>query len=332
MRWPAMNIVEVKDLRMYFPILKGVLFHSVAGYVKAVDGVSFSIPEGETLGLVGESGSGKSTVGNMLLRLLKPTSGEILYRGRSILGLSPREEREFRSRAQMVFQNPFASLNPRMIVGDIIGRVLRVQRPELKKDEVRDLVLNGMQEVGLKVEHMTRYPHEFSGGQRQRVGIARALAVDPQFIVCDEPISALDVSIQAQVVNMFEDLQDQYGLTYLFIAHDLSVVKHISDRIGVMYLGKLVELADSYELTFHSVHPYTRSLISAIPVADPKTARESRRIVLEGDVPSPLNPPSGCRFRTRCPYADEQCAAEEPKWREVSGGHYAACHHLDKVK
>ena len=239
-----MNIVEVKDLHMYFPILKGVLFHSVAGHVKAVDGVSFSIPEGETLGLVGESGSGKSTVGNMLLRLLKPTSGEILYRGRSILSLSPQEEREFRSRAQMVFQNPFASLNPRMIVGDIIGRVLRVQRPELKKDEVRERVLNGMQEVGLKVEHMTRYPHEFSGGQRQRIAIARALISDPKFVVLDEPTSALDVSVQAQILNLFKDIQKKRRLSYLFISHNLSVIRHISHRIAVMYLGNLMEFCD----------------------------------------------------------------------------------------
>ena len=282
---------------------------------------------------MGESGSGKSTIGRSIIRLYDPTAGKITFDGQDISGrLTHAQNNTLRTQMQMIFQDPMASLNPRKKVEDIIGEGLDIHHMYKTQDERREKVEKILEKVGLAPEHAERYPHQFSGGQRQRVGIARALAVDPQFIVCDEPISALDVSIQAQVVNMFEDLQDQYGLTYLFIAHDLSVVKHISDRIGVMYLGKLVELADSYELTFHSVHPYTRSLISAIPVADPKTARESRRIVLEGDVPSPLNPPSGCRFRTRCPYADEQCAAEEPKWREVSGGHYAACHHLDKVK
>ena len=233
---------------------------------------------------------------------------------------------------QMIFQDPMASLNPRKKVEDIIGEGLDIHHMYKTQDERREKVEKILEKVGLAPEHAERYPHQFSGGQRQRVGIARALAVDPEFIVCDEPVSALDVSIQAQVVNMFEDLQQEMGLTYLFIAHDLSVVKHISNRIGVMYLGKLVELADSFELIAHSVHPYTRSLISAIPVADPVTARKSHRIVLQGDVPSPLNPPSGCRFRTRCPYADERCAAEVPEFKEVSSGHWAACHHLDKVK
>lgn len=325
MRWPAMNIVEVKDLRMYFPILKGVLFHSVAGYVKAVDGVSFSIPEGETLGLVGESGSGKSTVGNMLLRLLKPTSGEILYRGRSILGLSPREEREFRSRAQMVFQNPFASLNPRMIVGDIIGRVLRVQRPELKKDEVRDLVLNGMQEVGLKVEHMTRYPHEFSGGQRQRIAIARALISSPEFIVLDEPTSALDVSVQAQILNLFKDIQKKRHLSYLFISHNLSVIRHISHRIAVMYLGSLMEFCDRQELFRNPLHPYTQALLRSIPKPY-VTGEDISDKIIKGDIPSPIDPPAGCRFNTRCPQATDECRRARPQWREVNAGHWLACH------
>ena len=306
-------------------------FGRATSHVQAVDDVSFQIRRGEAFGLVGESGCGKTTVGKMLVNLLKPTSGTIVFDGHDLTAMKNKERKRYCRDIQLIFQDPYASLNPRMRVGDIIAEPILTNKL-LPKDQVEDRVNELLECVGLANYMRNRYPHEFSGGQRQRVGIARALAVDPQFIVCDEPISALDVSIQAQVVNMFEDLQDQYGLTYLFIAHDLSVVKHISDRIGVMYLGKLVELADSYELTFHSVHPYTRSLISAIPVADPKTARESRRIVLEGDVPSPLNPPSGCRFRTRCPYADEQCAAEEPKWREVSGGHYAACHHLDKVK
>ena len=319
-------MVHVEHLKKYFPVRK-------KGILKAVDDVSFDICAGETLGLVGESGCGKTTCGRTVVKLYPATSGTIEFDGRDVSQLKTKDEiKWFKKNAQIIFQDPYASLDPRMTVGDIVGEAIDIHKLASSKADRRERIIKMLERVGLNSEHANRYPHEFSGGQRQRVGIARALAVDPQFIVCDEPISALDVSIQAQVVNMFEDLQDQYGLTYLFIAHDLSVVKHISDRIGVMYLGKLVELADSYELTFHSVHPYTRSLISAIPVADPKTARESRRIVLEGDVPSPLNPPSGCRFRTRCPYADEQCAAEEPKWREVSGGHYAACHHLDKVK
>ncbi len=327
MRWPAMNIVEVKDLHMYFPILKGVLFHSVAGHVKAVDGVSFSIPEGETLGLVGESGSGKSTVGNMLLRLLAPTSGEILYRGRSILGLSPREEREFRSRAQMVFQNPFASLNPRMIVGDIIGRVLKVQRPELKKDEVRDLVLDGMQEVGLKVEHMTRYPHEFSGGQRQRIAIARALISSPEFIVLDEPTSALDVSVQAQILNLFKDIQKKRHLSYLFISHNLSVIRHISHRIAVMYLGSLMEFCDRQEMFRNPLHPYTQALLRSIPKPY-VTGEDISDKIIKGDIPSPIDPPAGCRFNTRCPQATDECRRVRPQWREVNAGHWLACHQV----
>ncbi|MCI7403067.1 ABC transporter ATP-binding protein [Pyramidobacter sp.] len=322
-----MNIVEVKDLHMYFPILKGVLFHSVAGHVKAVDGVSFSIPEGETLGLVGESGSGKSTVGNMLLRLLAPTSGEILYRGRSILGLSPREEREFRSRAQMVFQNPFASLNPRMIVGDIIGRVLKVQRPELKKDEVRDLVLNGMQEVGLKVEHMTRYPHEFSGGQRQRIAIARALISSPEFIVLDEPTSALDVSVQAQILNLFKDIQKKRHLSYLFISHNLSVIRHISHRIAVMYLGSLMEFCDRQEMFRNPLHPYTQALLRSIPKPY-VTGEDISDKIIKGDIPSPIDPPAGCRFNTRCPQATDECRRVRPQWREVNAGHWLACHQV----
>lgn len=322
-----MNIVEVKDLRMYFPILKGVLFHSVAGHVKAVDGVSFSIPEGETLGLVGESGSGKSTVGNMLLRLLKPTSGEILYRGRSILSLSPQEEREFRSRAQMVFQNPFASLNPRMIVDDIIGRVLRVQRPELKKDEVRERVLNGMQEVGLKVEHMTRYPHEFSGGQRQRIAIARALISDPEFVVLDEPTSALDVSVQAQILNLFKDIQKKRRLSYLFISHNLSVIRHISHRIAVMYLGNLMEFCDRQEMFRNPLHPYTQALLRSIPKPYVTDEDISDKII-KGDIPSPVDPPPGCRFNTRCPQATDECRRVRPQWREVNAGHWLACHQV----
>ena len=332
------KLVEVQHLQQHFPA-GGV--GKKRKVVQAVDDVSFYINKGETLGLVGESGCGKTTTGRTLLRLYEPTDGRIIYDGQVIFdsGKLPDSKKKvavdmlpYRRRMQIVFQDPYASLDPRMTVGDIVGEAIDIHKLASSKADRRERIIKMLERVGLNSEHANRYPHEFSGGQRQRVGIARALAVDPQFIVCDEPISALDVSIQAQVVNMFEDLQQEMGLTYLFIAHDLSVVKHISSRIGVMYLGKLVELADSYELTFHSVHPYTRSLISAIPVADPKAARESQRIVLEGDVPSPLDPPSGCRFRTRCPYADEQCAAETPAFKEVASGHWAACHHLDRVK
>ena len=319
-------LVEVQDLKQYFPVKTGFMKNT---YLKAVDGVSFAIRPGETLGLVGESGCGKTTVGRTLLRLYEPTGGKVLFNGEEVTN---KNITALRKEMQMVFQDPYSSLDPRMTVEDIIGEPLDVHKLYTTKAERRDKILHLMELVGLNAEHATRYAHEFSGGQRQRIGIARALAVDPKFIVCDEPVSALDVSIQAQVVNMFEDLQQEMGLTYLFIAHDLSVVKHISNRIGVMYLGKMVELADSYELITHSIHPYTRSLISAIPVADPITARQSKRIVLQGDVPSPLNPPSGCRFRTRCPYADEQCANEVPEFKEVSTGHWAACHHLDRVK
>lgn len=319
-------LIEVKNLKQYFPVAGGRLFEKKV--VKAVDNVSFGIKKGETLGLVGESGCGKTTTGRTLLRLHEPTAGNIFFDGEDITRVNMLP---YRRKMQIVFQDPYASLDPRMTVGDIIGEAIDIHHLAANKKDRRDQIISLLATVGLNSEHANRYPHEFSGGQRQRVGIARALAVNPQFIVCDEPVSALDVSIQAQVVNMFEQLQEELGLTYLFIAHDLSIVKHISNRIGVMYLGKMVELADSYELTFHSVHPYTRSLISAIPIADPKTSRKAKRIVLEGDVPSPVNPPSGCRFRTRCAYADELCAAQEPEWREVSAGHYAACHHLDKV-
>ena len=326
------KLVEVEHLKQYFPVAGKGLFKK--NYVKAVDDVSFYINKGETLGLVGESGCGKTTTGRTLIRLIEPTSGKITYDGNVIYDSKTGTKANmlpYRRKMQIVFQDPYASLDPRMTVGDIVGEAIDIHNLAANKEERRDIIISMLEKVGLNSEHANRYPHEFSGGQRQRVGIARALAVNPEFIVCDEPISALDVSIQAQVINMMEDLQKEFGLTYLFIAHDLSVVKHISNRIGVMYLGHIVELADSYELTFHSLHPYTKSLISAIPIADPKTSRATKRIVLEGDIPSPVNPPSGCCFRTRCPYATEECAHSFPELKEVSEGHWCACHRLNEI-
>ena len=325
------KLLQVEHLKQYFPA--GGMGKN-RKFVKAVDDVSFFVNKGETLGLVGESGCGKTTTGRSILRLYEPTGGKITFDDNVILDVENKVKVDmlpYRQKMQMVFQDPYASLDPRMTVGDIVGEAIDIHKLAANKKERHDRIISMLEKVGLNSEHANRYPHEFSGGQRQRVGIARALAVNPQFIVCDEPISALDVSIQAQVVNMFEELQEQMGLNYLLIAHDLSVVKHISDRIGVMYLGKMVELADSYELVARSLHPYTKSLISAIPIADPIKARASKRIVLQGDVPSPLNPPTGCRFRTRCPYADECCAQKEPEWREVEKGHYVACHHVEKI-
>ncbi len=319
-------LIEVKDLKEYFDINMG-MFKTKP--LKAVDGVSFSINKGETLGLVGESGCGKTTVGRTLLHLYKPTGGEIWYNGKKLE--TPTDIKEFRKKATMVFQDPYSSLNPRMTVSDIIGEPLDVHKLYKTKEERMARILELMDHVGLNSEHASRYAHEFSGGQRQRIGIARALAVNPDFIVCDEPVSALDVSIQAQVINMFDELQDKLGLTYLFIAHDLLVVRHISDRIAVMYLGKMVELADAAEIYERPLHPYSKSLLSAVPVPDPKVARANQRIVLHGDIPSPLNAPSGCPFRTRCAYATEACAESMPPFNEVSSGHFVACHRVNEI-
>lgn len=322
----ADTLVEVKHLKEYFNISTGA-FSSKP--LKAVDDVSFSIHRGETLGLVGESGCGKTTVGRTLLHLYKPTAGEIFFDGRKVA--TKQEILEYRKQSAMVFQDPYSSLNPRMTVSDIIGEPLDVHKMYASRKEREERILELMNQVGLNSEHANRYAHEFSGGQRQRIGIARAMAMNPKFVVCDEPVSALDVSIQAQVINMFDELQDKMGLTYLFIAHDLLVVRHISDRIAVMYLGKMVELADAGEIYDHPLHPYTRCLMSAVPLPDPKKARENKRIVLTGDIPSPLNAPSGCPFRTRCPYATEACAESMPEFREVSSGHFVACHRIDEI-
>lgn len=315
-------LLEVKSLKKYFPIKKGIFSKTVA-HVKAVDGVDFYVKNGETLGLVGESGCGKSTTGRVILRLLEATEGTVIFQGKDIMTLGKEELQEMRRNMQIIFQDPYASLNPRMTVGDIIGEALDIHgvaRGRKREEKILEL----LNEVGLRPQHIRRYPHEFSGGQRQRIGIARALALYPRFIVCDEPVSALDVSIQAQIINLMEELQEKFGLTYLFIAHDLSVVKHISDRVAVMYLGKIVELADKDELYESPLHPYTRALLSAIPIPDPELKRQ--RILLEGDVPSPVDPPRGCRFHTRCREAQDICREQDPEFKDVGDGHFVACH------
>jgi oligopeptide/dipeptide ABC transporter ATP-binding protein len=315
-------LVEVRDLKKHFPIRKGILSR-VAGQVQAVDGISFTIAKGEILGLVGESGCGKTTAGRLIVKLIEPTAGRILFEGLDIASVGGGALRALRRHMQIIFQDPYASLNPRMTIGEIIGEPLFIHGLAQGK-EIEERVSSLLQTVGMEPFYRTRYPHEFSGGQRQRIGIARALALNPKLIVCDEPVSALDVSIQAQVINLLEDLQAKFQLTYLFIAHDLSVVKHISNRIAVMYLGKIVETASTQELFSHPLHPYTEALLSAVPIPDPTIDR--RQIVLKGDVPSPINPPSGCHFRTRCPYAEGICSAEEPPLLELAPDHWVACH------
>lgn len=321
-------LLEINSLQKFFPIKKGFWGKSQS-FVKAVDNVTFSINKGQTLGLVGESGCGKTTTGRTIIKLYEPTSGQIIYDGKDIAKLSQKEMLPYRRKMQMIFQDPYASLNTRMTVGDIIGEAIDIHKL-MNKKERNERVQYLLNRVGLNSDHASRYPHEFSGGQRQRVGIARALAVQPEFIVCDEPISALDVSIQAQVVNMLEDLQSDLGLTYLFIAHDLSMVKHISDKIGVMYLGKLVEIAESNELYKNPLHPYTQALLSAIPIPDPDTAANNKRIMLEGEIPSPIDPPPGCRFKGRCRYAKPICDELEPELTDLGNGHCVACHLYNK--
>jgi oligopeptide transport system ATP-binding protein len=323
-------ILKVEDLVMHFPIRRGV-FQRTVGYVHAVDGISFDIHRGETLGLVGESGCGKTTTGRTVLQLYRPTSGKVNFEGEDLVNMRGEKLRLMRRKMQMIFQDPYASLNPRMTVEEIIGEPLIVHEIA-HGEEIRKRVQDLLSLVRLNPAYIDRFPHEFSGGQRQRIGVARALALNPDLIVCDEPISALDVSVQAQVVNLLEDLQEKLNLTYLFIAHDLSMVRHISNRVAVMYLGIFAELADRDELYGNPLHPYTTALLSAVPIPNPVTEEKRKRIILEGDVPSPINPPSGCRFRTRCPYAEKICEQERPTWREVKKGHHVACHLVKEVK
>ena len=324
------ELLRVQNLKMYFPITQGIILQRQVGWVRAVDDISFNVKRGETLGLVGESGCGKSTTGRAILQLYKPTAGNVTFLDRSLTTLSGGELRKMRREMQMIFQDPYASLNPRMTVGSIIGEPLEIHglaKGREKQERVQEL----LRIVGLNPYFANRYPHEFSGGQRQRIGIARALAVQPSFIVCDEPISALDVSIQAQVINLLEELQEQFNLTYLFIAHDLSVVRHISDRVAVMYVGKIVELTTRDLLYERPLHPYTKALLSAVPIPDPAIERKRQRIILTGDVPSPVNPPTGCRFHPRCPFAQDLCRQKEPQLLEVEPNHFAACHFWDEI-
>jgi oligopeptide/dipeptide ABC transporter ATP-binding protein len=325
----AEKLLQVKNLVKHFP-LRGGVFSKVHSYVRAVDDISFDIDEGETLGIVGESGCGKSTAGRAILRLIEPTSGEVIYKGTNILKIDREEMRKLRREMQIIFQDPYASLNPRMTVGSIVGEPLTIHRIS-KGKEREDQVVKILECVGLRAEHMRRYPHEFSGGQRQRIGIARALALKPKLIIADEPVSALDVSIQAQVINLLQDLQKEFGIAYMVISHDLSVIQHICDRIAVMYLGELVEIADADELIMSPRHPYTEALLSAVPVPDPVATKKKERIILRGDVPSPVNPPSGCRFHTRCPYKEDICSTDAPPLKVISSGHLTACHFADKI-
>jgi oligopeptide transport system ATP-binding protein len=318
-------LVRVDNLKKYFPITRGIIIQRHIGDIKAVDGISFDIREGETLGLVGESGCGKSTTGRTVLQLYRPTSGDVYYEDQNLIEMKGEQLRRQRRKMQMIFQDPYASLNPRMTVGNIVGEPLEVHNVASGRER-QDRVQELLQLVGLNPYFVNRYPHEFSGGQRQRIGVARALALNPSFIVCDEPISALDVSIQAQVVNLLEDLQEDLGLTYLFIAHDLSMVRHISDRVAVMYLGKIVELTDRDTLYADPQHPYTEALLSAVPIPDPEVEEQRRRIILQGDVPSPANPPAGCNFNTRCPKVMQICYDADPEFKEIAPDHWCACH------
>jgi len=322
-------LLRVDKLVKYFPITRGIIFQKQVAAVHAVDEVSFKIHRGETLGLVGESGCGKSTTGRTILQLYRPTSGSVVFDDVDLVALHGTDLRKMRRKMQMIFQDPYASLNPRMTVGEIVGEPLAVHKVANQK-EIMERVEHLLELVGLNPAFANRYPHEFSGGQRQRIGVARALSLQPSFIVCDEPISALDVSIQAQVVNLLEDLQSQFNLTYLFVAHDLSMVRHISDRVAVMYLGVIVELASRDEVYHHALHPYTQALLSAVPIPDPVADAKRQRVILQGDVPSPVNPPSGCRFRTRCPIAEAFCAEERPEFREIQPGHFVACHFAER--
>ena len=320
-------ILEVKNLKMHFPVTSGLFFQRTTAYIKAVDDISFFVRKGETLGLVGESGCGKTTTGRCILQLYHPTEGQIIFEGRELTTLKSKEMRRMRREMQVIFQDPYSSLNPRMTAGNIIGEPLIVHKLVNNKAEYRERVAELLQNVGLNPYMADRFPHEFSGGQRQRIGVARALSVEPKFIVADEPVSALDVSIQAQIINLLEDLQERYDLTYLFIAHDLSVVRHISDRVGVMYLGHIVEMADRNEIYVDPAHPYTKALLSAVPIPDPVADAKRERVVLTGEVPSPLNPPTGCVFHPRCPIATAECAEIVPELREVNKNHWAACIH-----